>query len=690
MAFKLLGLDLSLITTHRLIPVGGRLSLFIHNWEVLTRDHWVLATVRGYHLPLSRYPSQGKVPGKPMMDTIREKALAEEISSLVEKGAVAPIKKHQVRLTSPLFVVPKSGGGWRPIIDLQQLNQYVDSPHFKMEGLHMLPSLLQQEAYMAKIDLKDAYLTVPVAKDSQPFLAFQGQEGVLFQFKVLPFGLCTAPFTFTKLTKPLVQFLRRVGIHILIYLDDMLLSAQSKQQLLEHLSTVIWLLASLGFVINVPKSVLTPSKQIDFLGFTINTSTMTISLPVVKKVEIQRETSQLLRCPSIQTRTLACLLGKLVATKPAVFIAPLHYRALQSLKISALHAQQETVALSPEATDNLKWWSTQLHLHCSSPILKPEASTVITSDASLKGWGAACQERTTGGLWSTEEACFHINLLELKAAYLALQCFLKETVSTHVLMRLDNRTAIAYLNRMGGPSYSPLCQLAIDIWNWCLARQITLHAEYLPGTENTRADWESRHHHDSSNWKLCPSVFEALNYLMGPLSIDLFASRINYQLPVYCSWKPDPGARTVDAFSISWARETPYLFPPFCLIGRALSKISREAVDSACLVAPAWPSQIWYPQLLAILTGPPILLPTEDYLLLSPDQRPHPLQLEGSLCLTAWPISGNISRCKGFLQELQSSSLNHGEATPMMPTTQHGASGFAGVLNGISIPFQHL
>ena len=315
--------------------------------------------------------------------------------------------------------------------------------------------------------------------------------------------------------------------------------------------------------INVPKSVLTPSKQIDFLGFTINTSTMTISLPVVKKVEIQRETSQLLRCPSIQTRTLACLLGKLVATKPAVFIAPLHYCALQSLKISALHAQQETVALSPEATDNLKWWSTQLHRHCSSPILKPEASTVITSDASLKGWGAACQERTTGGLWSTEEACFHINLLELKAAYLALQCFLKETVSTHVLMRLDNRTAIAYLNRMGGPSFSPLCQLAIDIWNWCLARQITLHAEYLPGTENTRADWESRHHHDSSNWKLCPSVFEALNYLMGPLSIDLFASRINYQLPVYCSWKPDPGARTVDAFSISWARETPYLFPPF-------------------------------------------------------------------------------------------------------------------------------
>ena len=80
-----------------------------------------------------------------------------------------------------------------------------------MEGLHMLPSLLQQEAYMAKADLKDAYLTVPVVKDSQPFLAFQGQEGVLFQFKVLPFGRCTAPYMFTKLTKPLIQFLHKDG-----------------------------------------------------------------------------------------------------------------------------------------------------------------------------------------------------------------------------------------------------------------------------------------------------------------------------------------------------------------------------------------------------------------------------------------------------------------------------------------------
>jgi len=117
---------------------------------------------------------------------------------------------------------------------------------------------------------------------------------------------------------------------------------------------------------------------------------------------------------------------------------------------------------------------------------------------------------------------------------------------------MDNRMAVSYVNRMGSPSLSPLCQLSLEIWNWCLARQIMIHVEYLPGSKNTIADWESRHYQDSSNWHLCPAVFDTLNRLRGPFTIDLFASRMNHQLPVYCSWRPNPGALVVDAFSTSW------------------------------------------------------------------------------------------------------------------------------------------
>jgi len=69
------------------------------------------------------------------LDQVQRKALQAKITGLIAKGAVVPACKSQVYLLTPLFVVPKSGGGWHPIIDLRKLNQYVKQPHFKMEGL---------------------------------------------------------------------------------------------------------------------------------------------------------------------------------------------------------------------------------------------------------------------------------------------------------------------------------------------------------------------------------------------------------------------------------------------------------------------------------------------------------------------------------------------------------------------------
>ena len=109
--FTLLHLDLSLIGTHRLASVGGRLLLFVHNWEILTRDPLVLATVKGYHLSLYQWPSQRLGPVNFTLDSKKQEALTEEIHNLEAKGAVVPVKAHQVHLTSSLFVVPISGGG---------------------------------------------------------------------------------------------------------------------------------------------------------------------------------------------------------------------------------------------------------------------------------------------------------------------------------------------------------------------------------------------------------------------------------------------------------------------------------------------------------------------------------------------------------------------------------------------------
>jgi len=129
------------------------------------------------------------------------------------------------------------------------------------------------------------------------------------QFHCLPFGLCTAPFLFSKVTKPLMQFLRQLGVHLIIYLGDLLLAAPDSLQLMKNLSTALWLLTALDFVIKHSKSITHPAQQMEFLGFVIDTVTMTIALPPHKMEAIQKEASHLLESGSIQTRTLACLLA---------------------------------------------------------------------------------------------------------------------------------------------------------------------------------------------------------------------------------------------------------------------------------------------------------------------------------------------------------------------------------------------
>ena len=87
---------------------------------------------------------------------------------------------------------------------------------------------------MTKLDMGDAYYSVCVDKQSRRYLQFIF-EGILYQFKVLVFGLSTEPRIFTKVMKPVVAFIRAKGILIIIYLDDILLAAPTLKSATETL-----------------------------------------------------------------------------------------------------------------------------------------------------------------------------------------------------------------------------------------------------------------------------------------------------------------------------------------------------------------------------------------------------------------------------------------------------------------------
>ena len=108
---------------------------------------------------------------------------------------------------SRLFLVPKSDGTFRPILDLKRLNLYLDIPTFKMETLFSIITALQPQEWITKIDLKDAYHHIPVQMNIRKYFRFV-IAGKPHQFRVLPFGLSTAPREFTKILAPVVQLLR--------------------------------------------------------------------------------------------------------------------------------------------------------------------------------------------------------------------------------------------------------------------------------------------------------------------------------------------------------------------------------------------------------------------------------------------------------------------------------------------------
>ncbi|KAM4770877.1 LOW QUALITY PROTEIN: uncharacterized protein WCC33_002647 [Rhinophrynus dorsalis] len=372
-----------------------------------------------------------------------------------------------------------------------------------MEGIHLLRDLLLPADWMIKLDLKDAYLTVPMAPSSQVFLRFRWQDRI-WQFTCLPFGLSSAPWCFTKLLKPVVSLLRSRGVRLIIYLDDMLLMSQDRELLCTHMDWTIRLLTELGFLLNWEKSLTVPSQCVEFLGFMIDSVHTSLSLPGAKIRNIRKEIRTILR-RDISLRMLARVVGLLSSSIQAIFPAPLHYRALQRLK--GLHLRNglgftDLISLSSDARKELLWWLKHLDAWNGRAIFGSAPDFVIESDASLLGWGARLGDVSTGGKWSPQETLLHINCLELLAGSFAIKSLLKNQVRCCVLLRMDNVSAVQYVNRLGGTKSRQLAELAKDLWHFCLDRDVTIMAEHLPDLSNTVADWNSRFLSDRGDWML--------------------------------------------------------------------------------------------------------------------------------------------------------------------------------------------
>ena len=190
------------------------------------------------------------------------------------------------------------------------------------------------------------------------------------------------------------------------------------------------------------------------------------------------------------------------------------------------------------------------------------------------------------------------------------QCLFKNYSNCSILIRTDNTSVVAYINKQGGSCSAKMCAIALNIWSFCISRKIMINALYISSVKNKKADALSRKPFNDHSYYLPQKVFDKIKRsLPFLLTKDYFASRLNYKLPIYYSLNRDPFASKVNAFSEKWSSNI-YLFPPLPLINRTISKFISDNVKAGLIITPYWASKPWFSSLLTLLIAQPFILPS--------------------------------------------------------------------------------
>ena len=184
---------------------------------------------------------------------------------------------------------------------------------------------IQPGDFITKIDLKDAYVVVPIHQRFRKYLSFL-HGGTVYRYRPLAFDLSVAPRVFSKLIKYAIEPLRKAGIRMVYYLDDLCFLTTTKEETTKVMKTALQHLQKLGFIINWKKNQLEPTHQQDFLGFEFNTVTMKIRVPKPKMENLHQRIKQVQKKNPRSCRWIASLLGKITAMISAIGEALLRIR----------------------------------------------------------------------------------------------------------------------------------------------------------------------------------------------------------------------------------------------------------------------------------------------------------------------------------------------------------------------------
>ncbi|XP_066582003.1 uncharacterized protein [Prorops nasuta] len=233
---------------------------------------------------------------------------------------------------------------------------------------------------------------------------------------------------------------------------------------------------------------------------------------------------------SCAIQEFAKLIGSFVLACQAVEYGMLYTKIMEKEKLRALlnngYDYGKIMEIPNSIRADLIWWQEKLGT-IVNPIKTGKFKVEIYTDASDSGWGALSNKDHVRGDWTVEDIKHSINYRELLAVKLGLAQLADNEKDCQILLRIDNSSAIAYINKMGGVKYGKYHKLTKEIWQWAEARHIFLYADYITSADNKNADWLSRLENEDTEWELSNKAFAKIVKNFGTPDIDLFANKYN-------------------------------------------------------------------------------------------------------------------------------------------------------------------
>lgn len=438
-------------------------------------------------------------------------ALLKKLEEEVSLGRIiGPFRDRPIPdlFVSPLSLIPKPNSDkWRLIFNLSHppgasVNDNIldEKKTVQYCSVHdvgqRLASKYGSSAWLAKIDLADAYRIVPIRREDWKFLGIC-VNGQYYIDRMLPMGASSSCQLFQRISDGLKSMALKIlppNVDIFNYLDDFLLIAGTQHICNQATSVFQDMCAQVGVPIANHKTI-RACKALTFLGLGIDTVRLSLFIPEAKRVQGQEKLTSFLSSKVPRVRDWQSIAGFLnhlaqVAVAGRIFLSSTYGSMTNILS----QQKQLRRAISPEVRQDLQVWFALLNNPPERPFRILDSCSAcppLYTDASTSvGFGAVWGSQWFYGTWPVGRVC-NIAVLELFPIVLALFLLNDDVVDRTVEVYTDNSALVSIISKLYSGN-RPLRKLIRPLVSLCLSRNLSITAAHVPGKENTGPDMLSR------------------------------------------------------------------------------------------------------------------------------------------------------------------------------------------------------